>query len=115
MNEFGRLFRDKRVAKRITLREISEAVGKSIGYLSDIEHGRKGPPDLETVKRIEETLGINDHSLLTVASKLRSNIPAEITQRIQMRPRLAEMLLRADKLSDEELDDLIPTMKVKGE
>jgi transcriptional regulator with XRE-family HTH domain len=114
MKTFGEAFKKARVAKRVTLREISEHIGKSIGYLSDIEQGRKGPPDLEMVRKIEVRLGIEDHSLANLASKLRSRVPPDLTRRIQMRPQLSELLLRADDLSDEDIKDLISEAKLKS-
>ena len=38
----GREMKRRRNAARVTLREVSELMGLSIGYLSDMEHGRKG-------------------------------------------------------------------------
>ena len=38
----GREMKRRRNAARVTLREVSELTGLSIGYLSDMEHGRKG-------------------------------------------------------------------------
>ena len=114
MKTFGEALKKARVAKRMTLRELSEYLGKSIGYLSDIEQSRKGPPDLETVRKIEECLGVRDHSLANFASKLRSRIPPDLARRIQMRPQLSELLLRADDLSDEDIKDLISEARLKS-
>lgn len=107
METFGEALKQARVAKRYTLREVADYIDKSVSYLSDIEQDRKGPPDVETVRKIEEFLGITNHSLVTLAAKLRSKIPADITQRIQRRPQLAELLTRTDNLSDEDLQLLI--------
>lgn len=38
---FGREMQKRRKTARLTLRELSTELGKSIGYLSDLEHGRK--------------------------------------------------------------------------
>jgi transcriptional regulator with XRE-family HTH domain len=112
MENFGRRLKEERKDKRVTLRKISEYVGKSIGYLSDIEHDRKGPPDLETVRKIEECLGTDDGKLINLASKLRKRIPKDVTQRIRMAPKLSEALLRAaDDLTDVEFDHLISYME----
>jgi transcriptional regulator with XRE-family HTH domain len=114
MKTFGEALKKARVSQRMTLRELSEYLGKSIGYLSDIEQGRKGPPDLETVRKMEECLGINDHSLANFASKLRSRISPDLALRIQMRPQLSELLLRADDLSDKDIKDLISEARLKS-
>jgi len=111
MASFGEAFRAARVANKVTLREIGEYVNKSIGYLSDIEHGRKRPPDLDTVSGIEEFLGIKDGRLMALARMGRK----DISKRIMARPQLQALLLRADDLDDEGLDNLIRKLDKEGE
>ena len=100
---------------KITLRELSEYLDKSIGYLSDIEQDRKAPPDLDTVEKIELFLSIKDNYLLNLAVKQRKQRPVNVAQRIKMRPILTEVLLRADELfDDEELKQLLDVIEEKG-
>ena len=107
MESFGEALREARKAKRITLRKIAEHIGKSIGYLSDVEHERKRPPNLELVSKIEDFLGVEDGKLLRLAKKFRKS-PKEMTQRIRMKPRLSEVLLRADQeLSSGEFEEIV--------
>jgi len=111
MKSFGEMLRKERVSREITLRKVSEYVGKSIGYLSDIEQDRKGPPDLETVRKIEEFFKIDNGKLIALASKLRRKVPKNVTQVIKMNPKLSEALLRADTdLTDEEFEALMKYM-----
>ena len=49
--------REIRKSKGIVLRELSEAVGCSIPYLSDVELNRRGAKD-ETWSRIAKALGV---------------------------------------------------------
>lgn len=108
MESFGEAFREARIEKKVTLREIGEYVGKSISYLSDIEHGRKRPPKLDTVSEIEQFLGIEDERLIRLAAKFRKKVPKNLTQRIRMTPRLSAVLLRADEdLTSNEFDELV--------
>jgi len=104
MKNFGETLRKTRVAKRITLRQLSTFTDKSIGYLSDIEQGRRRPPDLETVNKIEDLLGVEDGSLVNMASKLRKSIPQEFSSLFYRHPKLSEALLRAD---DEDIERII--------
>lgn len=113
MKSFGEAFREARKKQRITLRKIANIVGKSIGYLSDIEHDRKGPPPLPVVEKIENILGMRDHFLLNLAADIRRQRPADFTKRIQMRPMLSELLLRADEFSDDELEEILEELKEK--
>lgn len=107
MNEFGNALKEARVSARKKLREVADYIKLSIGYLSDIEQGRKSPPDLETVYKLQEFLRIEDNKLIIIASSERTKRPTEVIQQIQNRPRLSELFLRAKNLSDEKLEELI--------
>ena len=42
--ELGDVLRDHRQAQGRTLREVSASAAVSLGYLSEVERGEKGPP-----------------------------------------------------------------------
>ena len=111
MNDFGIALKEARLRVKKKLRETAEFIGLSISYLSDIEQGRKTPPDLETVRKLQDFLRVTDNSLIVLASEARTKRPAEVAQQIQQRPRLSELFLRAKNLSDEELEELINQAK----
>lgn len=94
---FGNRMHEIRKKKRVTLRKLSDYVGMSISYLSDIEHDRKRPPELEIVKKIEEFLAVDSGALISLASQIRKKVPQEFTKRMSMMPKLSEVLLRADE------------------
>lgn len=104
---FGELFKEERVARKVILREIGEYVNKSVSYLSDVEHGRKGAPDLETVRKIEEFLLITDCRLVNAASNERWTLPRNVIKQVQNRRALADFLMRADEYSDSEINDFL--------
>ena len=108
MINFGEAMKKARKAKRITLRVLGEHVGKSVGYLSDVENGRKKPPKLEVVQNIESFLEITDESLTKMAKKLRGKMSDELSARIMLMPKWSEALLRADEdLTDEQLNRIM--------
>lgn len=107
MNEFGEALKAARIAVKKTLRETGNYVGLSVGYMSDIEQGRKSPPELETVRKLQDFLRVENDALVILASKARTKRPTEIVQQIQNRPRLSELLFRARTLSDDQLEELI--------
>ena len=90
-------------------------IGKSIGYISDIEHNRKRPPDLDTVGKIEDFLEIEDGSLIKLAKVIRKKVQHSIPQTLKMNPKLSTVLLRAENLPDHKrdaaIDELINTLK----
>jgi transcriptional regulator with XRE-family HTH domain len=107
MSEFGKALKQARLRANKTLREAGDHVGLSVGYVSDIEQGRKGPPELETVRKLQDFLRVDGDALVILASEARTKRPTEIVQHIQSRPRLSELFMRARNLSDEELEELI--------
>src|SRR6266705_680101 len=107
MDLFGDVFKRAKLAKKATLRELAEFTGKSIGYLSDVLQKRKGPPDLETVTKIEKFLGVKDHSLLHAAARERAAKPSNLARRVKSRPLLREALLRMEDMSNEELEKIV--------
>jgi transcriptional regulator with XRE-family HTH domain len=121
MDKFGDALKEARKSRRATLREVAQFIGKSIGYVSDIEHDRRRPPDLETVAKIEEFFGIEDSSLLKLARKIRKHhnirrdLKTSLTQRLNMNPKLESVLLRAENLPEEKrdaaMDKLLETLK----
>lgn len=104
---FGQIWREKRTEKRLTLREVSERLGLSVSYLSDIEQGRKGAPDIDIVRHYESIVGVIDQSLSKLAQSLRRKLSAELIEPLKTRPLLADLLLRCEGLTDEELKKLV--------
>lgn len=107
---FGQLLKDARKRKAKTLREVSQAAGLSLSYLSDIERGRKKAPAKEIIEKIEIYLDIADKSLQK-AAKNETDYRAEAKNFIKKRPELSMALLRAtDGLSEEDVNFLIDNM-----
>jgi|GEM_PF-933109 len=107
MNKFGVAFRKARLNADKTFREIADYIGKSIGYLSDVENGRKNPPELHIVKKIEQFLGVESGALQSLAEEVRSTLPTNINSLVRAKPQLGELLLRGDEMPEDELDRLI--------
>jgi transcriptional regulator with XRE-family HTH domain len=107
MSAFGKALKEARVRAKKTLREAGDHVGLSVGYVSDIEQGRKSAPDLETVRKLQDFLRVDNDALVILASEARTKRPTEIVQHIQNRPKLSELFMRARNLTDEQLEKLI--------
>lgn len=113
MSNFGTALKRARKAARKKLREVSEHVGLSIGYLSDIEQGRKAPPDLDVVEELEKFLLVSDSSLVKIADEDRTKRPSQVAQQIQERPELSELFFRVKDLPEKELEKLIEQLSKK--
>ncbi len=89
----GRVLRRTRLGQRRTLREVADAVGMSIGHLSEVERGRKEPSS-EMLAAICRALGITMtdllaavlHDLAPQQPRLhRFEIARQATTRVQLR------------------------------
>lgn len=69
--DFADLFRETKIGREITFREIASRCCLSISYLSDIAARRKPAPNLEIVAKIEQILGIKNGALVEAARRER--------------------------------------------
>ncbi|WP_224391835.1 helix-turn-helix domain-containing protein [Pseudonocardia sp. ICBG1293] len=77
----GSGLREVRTARRRTLRDISRAARVSLGYLSEVERGRKEPSS-ELLAAICEALGVSVPDLLTaVAAEMTTATSAAAAHR----------------------------------
>lgn len=53
---YNNKIREIRIKKNMTLKELSEEVGISVGYLSHLERGSRDNPSKEVMKKIAEAL-----------------------------------------------------------
>lgn len=95
-----------------TLREVAEATGLSIGFISDIEHGRKRTTP-EVLEKIQALLGVKDNSLVKAAED--SNFLKERLRFLyESRPQSSFALARlAEELTDEVLVEMLKELERK--
>ena len=106
MNEFGTALKAARKKSRKKLREVSEHLGFSISYISEIEQGRKAPPELDIVREMQLFLDIEDDHLVKIADSVRFTRASDVAQKLQEKPRLSEIFFRVKDMSDEELEEV---------
>lgn len=95
-----------------TLRELAEACGLSIGFVSDIEHGRRRA-SCDILRKMESTLGINNNALVNAFEQANST-KMKFKELFENRPQASLALLRlAEDLTDKQLDDLIKELSHK--
>jgi len=70
---FGMFLRKKRNEKKMTMMELSEITGVTQSYISQIETGKKGIPQPETLKRLAKGLEIPYSTLMVAAGYLDEN------------------------------------------
>lgn len=111
--EFGKVLREKRMAKGISLRKFAEKVGVSAAYLSQVEQGNVLPPTADRVRRMAEMLGVNPDELIALAGRVPEDLPAIIHEEPTEMPQL---LREAKGMTAEQLRELREQIRrIKGE
>lgn len=97
---FGRLLREKRLAKKFSLRKFAELVGVSPTYLSQVEQENVMPPTADRVKRMAELLEENVDEWIALAGRVPEDVPGIIHEQPTEMPRLLREAsgLTADQL-----------------
>lgn len=70
---FGEILADRRKAKGMTLRKLGSFLGLSPSFLSEIEHGKRRPPeDTKKIEHMALILGLEPDQLAQAALKERA-------------------------------------------
>ena len=101
---FGQLLRSLRNLAGIGLRELARLIGKSPGYISDVELDNVPPPSEETIVNISNALSIDKNVLLNKAKK----VDPELSEYVADQPQVADFLRMAkdQKYSGDDWDRL---------
>ena len=104
---FGEFLQRKREEKKITLRSMAEKIKVSAPYLSDIEKGRRNPPEMEKLELISTILLLTDDekaTMLDLAGKMRNTVAPDLPEYIMERDYVSAALRTARDLDASEAD-----------
>lgn len=104
---FGEFLQKKREAKQITLRKMAEMLKMSAPYLSDIEKGRRNPPEMDKLDQIAQILFLSDEErtvMLDLAGKMRNTVAPDLPEYIMERDYVSAALRTARDLDASEAD-----------
>ncbi|WP_409068358.1 helix-turn-helix domain-containing protein [Clostridium sp. FAM 1755] len=102
-NKFGEFVAYRRKEKKISLRKMAEFLDLSPAYWSDIEKGRRNPPNINKLQEIARLLGLSHDELdemIDMASEDRDEIPMDLPDYIK-ESNLARTALRKARKMDE--------------
>lgn len=126
-SEFGRFIETKRKEREITLRGFAEMINISPAFMSDLEKGRRYPPDLEKLILMAKYLKLNTEEtqmMFDLAGKVKEknsvspDLPEYIMDEQNTNVRLALRLARdtnADNEVWQEVINILEKRKQKGE
>jgi transcriptional regulator with XRE-family HTH domain len=105
MSKFGEYITKKRKEQKITLRKMAELLDFSPAYWSDIEKGRRNPPNINKLEELAEILKLTSeekYHMIDLASEDRDEIPMDLPEYIKD-SNLARIALRkARKMEEKE-------------
>ncbi len=104
-NRFGEFIVEKRKAKKMTLRGMADKIDLSPAYWSDIEKGRRNPPNIDKLHEIAFVLGLSQEEtdeMIDLASLDRDEIPMDLPQYIKDSNLARTALRKAKKLDEKE-------------
>ena len=101
---FGKKLRDFRIQADVGLRELARLIGKSPGYISDVEQDHVPPPSEDVILKIAAALNVEKKELLTAAQKM----DPEISRYVAQEPEVADFLRMAQekKIDSDDWDTL---------
>jgi transcriptional regulator with XRE-family HTH domain len=118
-NTFGKLFKERRMALGLTLREFCHQNGLDAGNLSRLERGLAPPPQGERLGDYAEMLGLDEGSdewyeFFDLAAAERGRIPEDLqTEDVVEKLPILFRTLRGQRVPDDKLDELVKLVKGK--
>ena len=69
---YGRFLRTKRLSddRELTLRDVADALGVSVTFVSDVEHGRRLPYDEIKTQKLIKYLHLSEEDVATMYSRI---------------------------------------------
>ena len=104
---FGEFLQKKREERQITLRGMAEKLKMSAPYLSDIEKGRRNPPEMDKLQLIAQILGLTEEEnaiMLDLAGKMRNTVAPDLPEYIMERDYVSAALRTARDLDASDAD-----------
>lgn len=104
-SKFGDFIKEKRKEKRLSLRKMAEQLDISPSYWSDIEKGRRNPPQLDMIEKIVNVLNLSEEEkdqIIDLASEERGEIPMDLPSYINSSEIAKVALRKASKVEGED-------------
>ena len=98
---FGEFVQEKREEKQMTLRKFADTIGFSAPFWSDVEKGRRNPPEIDKLHLIARTLNLTESDnamMLDLAGKKRNSVAPDLPNYIMERDYVAAALRTARDL-----------------
>lgn len=116
--DFGKFIAEKRKSLGLTLRGTAAELGIAPAYLSDIEKGRRYPPDMDKLIQISKILKLTEeekHTMFDLAGEGKNTIAPDLPEYIMSSEKVRVALRKAREVATEEdWDDFFKKLSDKG-
>ena len=103
---FGSYVRGLRHALNLTLADVAATIGCTIPYVSDIETGKKNPPEEEKLRKWAKLLNADLEQMQLAAAKHMQSIDLNLTGKSQSYHKAALLLARAPDISEKQMEEI---------
>lgn len=115
---FGKFITGKRKSLGMTLRGMASELGIAPAYLSDIEKGRRYPPDMDKLKQMAEILKLTEdekHTMFDLAGEGKNTIAPDLPDYIMSSKKVRVALRKAREVATEEdWEEFVKKLNNKG-
>ncbi|WP_195509956.1 helix-turn-helix domain-containing protein [Clostridium tyrobutyricum] len=115
---FGKFITGKRKSLGMTLRGMASELGIAPAYLSDIEKGRRYPPDMDKLKQMAEILKLTEdekHTMFDLAGEGKNTIAPDLPDYIMSSKKVRVALRKAREVATEEdWEEFVKKLDNKG-
>ena len=115
---FGKFVTDKRKALGITLRAMAAELGIAPAYLSDIEKGRRYPPDMDRLLKIVDILKLTEeekNKMFDLAGNGKNTISPDLPEYIMSSETVRVALRKAREVAtDKDWEEFVKKLDEKG-
>ncbi|MDD4494965.1 MAG: helix-turn-helix transcriptional regulator [Eubacteriales bacterium] len=117
--KFGEYIKAKRMEKGVNLRKLAELLGIVPAYMSDIEKGRRYPPDKDKLYKIAEVLHLTEtetNTMFDLAALAKENtVSPDLPEYIMgsEKARVALRMARDINAGDQEWQKVIEMLEAK--
>ena len=100
--DFGQFISEQKHKHSLQSKELAEILGISIGYLSQLEHGKRVCPDQELLKKMIEVFNLNEEEccmIFDLYEKASGKLSPDIVEYVQSKE-IVKKALRAAKAAN---------------
>lgn len=102
ITDFGQFISEQKRKHSLQSKELAEMLGISMGYLSQLEHGKRVCPDQELLKKMIEVFNLNEEErciIFDLYEEASGNLSPDIVEYVQSKE-IVKRALRAAKAAN---------------